>query len=741
MPPPLAATPVNSLNAGATSFSFGSTRQTPVISKAPSKALQIKKPPPKDAAALNKEKTEKIVADKDAAERFSANTDEGKTVQGPNDKVEKGLEELRIVEEQNAAKSQKATEDKKQVHEKEIADAQKATVEKREKEDAKVAEQKEAENKAAAEAAEKSKWEEEEKAAKDKEDLHRVELETKLREQEEQAKRIREKKEAEDLAAKEQKAVEEKKKADESAAIAAAETEKSRLEEVQAAVAASNPKQQEPETSAPMSRQTTSDASTEEPSTPATPAGEISSPPMPKKTAPEPLDLSSAKDIVSGESIVAPGSSLSSARPIADLSLVFYPEFVRSPNPDLNANSKPGKFRYDRDFLMQFMEVCKEKPEQLPSLEAIGMTDEGPPSAPGGGVPIPRSASYGGKVRVGSVPSTPLGPRGTVPPNLSRAVSTGFAGMGTFAGGMPGATSEQRFAAATAAAQGGGGGGFALPGRPGALARTPSAAGGPGGIPMGGSSQRGMDRSSGRGQRRRPGERGPTSQSSNIPSDFAPLETSENRWTPGVQAGSARTSAQQDEEAPEFVERKVKGLLNKLTAENFESISKQVLAWADKSAKETDGRILKQVIALIFEKATDEQTWSEIYARLCLFLCMKVSDDVADHSLVEPTGQPTQGGKLFRRYLLTRCQADYERGWAQKESATAAAKSKSAVDQAKREAAEKEGEAAGVDKETAIKGVDFSDEYYAAEKAKRRGLGLVRFIGELYKLAMLKERM
>ena len=34
----------------------------------------------------------------------------------------------------------------------------------------------------------------------------------------------------------------------------------------------------------------------------------------------------------------------------------------------------------------------------------------------------------------------------------------------------------------------------------------------------------------------------------------------------------------------------------------------------------------------------------------------------------------------------------------------------------------------------------YSDEYYAAEKAKRRGLGLVKFIGELFKLQMLTER-
>ena len=34
----------------------------------------------------------------------------------------------------------------------------------------------------------------------------------------------------------------------------------------------------------------------------------------------------------------------------------------------------------------------------------------------------------------------------------------------------------------------------------------------------------------------------------------------------------------------------------------------------------------------------------------------------------------------------------------------------------------------------------YSDEYYAAQKAKRQGLGLVKFIGELFKLQMLTER-
>ncbi|KAM6495306.1 hypothetical protein JOM56_009929 [Amanita muscaria] len=46
---------------------------------------------------------------------------------------------------------------------------------------------------------------------------------------------------------------------------------------------------------------------------------------------------------------------------------------ISSPKPELNVGAKEGKFRYDRDFLMQFMSICKEKPDSLPPLDAIGL--------------------------------------------------------------------------------------------------------------------------------------------------------------------------------------------------------------------------------------------------------------------------------------------------------------------------------------------------------------------------------
>jgi translation initiation factor 4G len=209
----------------------------------------------------------------------------------------------------------------------------------------------------------------------------------------------------------------------------------------------------------------------------------------------------------------------------------------------------------------------------------------------------------------------------------------------------------------------------------------------------------------------------------------ASLEISANRW---VATSIHRNCWDADSDSPEMVERKVKALLNKLTIERFDSISDQIIAWANKSEREKDGRTLIQVIKLVFEKATDEATFSEMYARLCRKMMEQISPKVQDDGIKNNEGKPFAGGQLFRKYLLNRCQEDFERGWVAKETTAAAAASKATEDQAVKEANEKtKGE-----EESEL----YSDEYYAAAKAKRRGLGLIRFIGELFKLQMLTER-
>ncbi|KAJ3830996.1 armadillo-type protein, partial [Lentinula raphanica] len=176
------------------------------------------------------------------------------------------------------------------------------------------------------------------------------------------------------------------------------------------------------------------------------------------------------------------------------------------------------------------------------------------------------------------------------------------------------------------------------------------------------------------------------------------------------------------------VDRKVKALLNKLTVENFDSISDQIIAWANRSEKETDGRTLIRVICLIFEKATDEATWSEVYASLCRKMMKQISPRVQDEGIKNSRGKPIVGGQLFRKHLLNICQENFERGWATREASAAAATTETINDQSVNTSQEY--------REVAL----YSDEYYAAQKAKRRGLGLVKFIGELFKLQMLTER-
>ncbi|TFK79588.1 hypothetical protein K466DRAFT_456760, partial [Polyporus arcularius HHB13444] len=78
------------------------------------------------------------------------------------------------------------------------------------------------------------------------------------------------------------------------------------------------------------------------------------------KRRPGRLDLSSTKNPAIPDPLP---STLATTRIIEDIGSLQYPEGFKSPKPELNANAKQGKFSYDRDFLLQFMAVCKEKPD------------------------------------------------------------------------------------------------------------------------------------------------------------------------------------------------------------------------------------------------------------------------------------------------------------------------------------------------------------------------------------------
>ncbi|KAI5116077.1 hypothetical protein M0805_003834 [Coniferiporia weirii] len=446
-----------------------------------------------------------------------------------------------------------------------------------------------------------------------------------------------------------------------------------------------------------------------------------------RRPIPGPLDLSSTHKPVPQ----ALPSALATARLIQDVYQVQYPEGIKSPKPELNTNAKDGKFRYDRDFLLQFMSVCKEKPDNLPPLEAIGLEPSDQSHSMGRGGSGRRGVSGGMGPPMSTAArqaSVGLGLGGL---NGFGKSASSFAAMGSFSAPNK-LSSEERFNRSSSMSGGPGGFGIAS-GRSSPMVRS-SSQGGPGSMgsgPMGNKRTR-----SKRGEARNDSNRIGSSASqfnaagTGLLEPVAPLETSANRWV----AGSTKRAVPVDMDAPEVVDRKVRSLLNKLTMEKFESISTQIISWANKSESEKDGRTLIQVIRLVFEKATDEATWSEMYARLCRKMMEQISPNVQDDGIRNAEGKPITGGLLFRKYLLNRCQEDFERGWAAKDSTAAAAKAKASEDQAVKDANEKdENKEAG---ESAL----YSEEYYAAQKAKRQGLGLVKFIGELFKLQMLTER-
>lgn len=162
-------------------------------------------------------------------------------------------------------------------------------------------------------------------------------------------------------------------------------------------------------------------------------------------------------------------------------------------------------------------------------------------------------------------------------------------------------------------------------------------------------------------------------------------------------------------------------VVDKLTMDNFDPISDQIIALVNQSQKEKDGRTLIQVIRLIFDriKTTDGVDLAEMYARLCRKMMDQISPMVQDDGIRDQQGKPIGGGQLFCKYLLNRCQEDFERECAADDEPP----SPSSAEQ----------------KELEDEVETFSEEYHAP-KAMKQGIGVVKFIGELFKFQMLTER-
>ncbi|EEP77327.1 predicted protein [Uncinocarpus reesii 1704] len=421
--------------------------------------------------------------------------------------------------------------------------------------------------------------------------------------------------------------------------------------------------------------------------------------PSGKREKPAALKLETNKTVEPPQPSAAM-KSLQTARFLEDPSKIAYPQSIVSPNPALNVNAPSDrKFKYNKEFLLQFQNVFKEKP----------------------------SLDWDTKVRetVGDGSESRSNTRTPNPKNPSRqGTSGGFDAMGNFRG-----------TGRTQTMPSGGQDRFPIPGM-----RGPALGGsfgqfgrGPGGLSMGASISRTNSSSAQQlpGSPRSGSHRGGRSASKAHKSGkkeeetnksmpltaglkIEPLAPSNSGWKPRSIGRAQNLVGPDGHLPPDVVQGKVKANLNKMTPEKFDKISDQILAIVAQSKDESDGRTLRQVIQLTFEKATDEAHWAPLYAKFCMRMLESMSPEIKDENIRDKHDNVVCGGSLFRKYLLNRCQEEFERGW----KINLPPKPEGVTDEA----------------------AMLSDEYYIAAAAKRRGLGLVKFIGELFKLSMLSDR-
>ncbi|XP_053342378.1 eukaryotic translation initiation factor 4 gamma 1a isoform X1 [Clarias gariepinus] len=187
--------------------------------------------------------------------------------------------------------------------------------------------------------------------------------------------------------------------------------------------------------------------------------------------------------------------------------------------------------------------------------------------------------------------------------------------------------------------------------------------------------------------------------------DDIQLNKAEKAWKPAVKKSRG------DEDDPESLKtqelfKRVRSVLNKLTPQMFQQLMKQVT----ELTIDTEER-LKGVIDLIFEKAISEPNFSVAYANMCRCLM----------GLKVPTTDKPGATVNFRKLLLNRCQKEFEKDkdddeiFEQKQKELDAATEEEIRQRLKEELEE------------------------AKDQARRRSLGNIKFIGELFKLKMLTE--
>ena len=181
---------------------------------------------------------------------------------------------------------------------------------------------------------------------------------------------------------------------------------------------------------------------------------------------------------------------------------------------------------------------------------------------------------------------------------------------------------------------------------------------------------------------------------------IVPLAMSPDRW---IASSTMNHQACTPSHSPEEAKRRFTGLLNKLTRVNIGFICDRVIAWVDKCEEAVHGSVLELFSQLFFDRAVDEPERTGIYVSLCEAMTENFRGRNFCHGIKKDM---SYNGSIISN-SLTKCWDNTQGSLSWGESILGSRTAESA----------------------AMLSVD---EYYAAQKAKRRGLGLASLGVELW---------
>ncbi|TDG39244.1 hypothetical protein AWZ03_014335, partial [Drosophila navojoa] len=199
------------------------------------------------------------------------------------------------------------------------------------------------------------------------------------------------------------------------------------------------------------------------------------------------------------------------------------------------------------------------------------------------------------------------------------------------------------------------------------------------------------------------------------------LNETENAWRPRLQTNKQQQDSTSGgnsggnksiHEKDELV-RKVRGILNKLTPERFDTLVEEIIKLKIDTPEKMD-----EVIVLVFEKAIDEPNFSVSYARLCHRLISEVK--ARDERMESGTKSNLQH---FRNALLDKTEKEFTQNVSQ--GAAKERKLQPIIEKIKK--------CNDPNEKAELEALLEEEE----RKIRRRSGGTVRFIGELFKISML----